>query len=74
MVQWLRFSTPKAGALGLTPGQGTKFHTLQLRVCLPQLERSPVPQQRSKIPCATAKTQHTQLDKSIKIFKWINRS
>ena len=31
MVQWLRLSTPNSGGPGLIPGQGTRFHMLQLR-------------------------------------------
>ena len=30
MVQWLRHCTPNAGEPGLIPGQGTRFHMLQL--------------------------------------------
>ena len=37
VVQWLRFCSPNAGGLGLIPGQGTRFHMLQLRSCVPQL-------------------------------------
>ena len=37
MVHWLRFHTPNAGGLGSIPAQGTRFHMLQLRVCMPQL-------------------------------------
>ena len=37
VVQWLRFCAPNAGGLGLIPGQGTRFHMLQLRSCVPQL-------------------------------------
>ena len=42
------------GGLGSIPGQGTRPHMLQLRVCMPQ--------QRSKIPRA-AKTWHNQINK-----------
>ena len=31
VVQWLRLCTPKAGGLDSIPGQGTRFHMLQLR-------------------------------------------
>ena len=31
MGQWLKFCTPNAGGLGLTPGQGTRSHMLQLK-------------------------------------------
>ena len=43
--QWLRLCTPSAGGPGSIPGQGTRSHMLQLRVCMPQL----------KIPHATVK-------------------
>ena len=35
VVQWLRFHAPNAGDSGLIPGQGTRSHMLQLRVCMP---------------------------------------
>ena len=44
-VQWLRLHTPNAGGLGSIPGQGTRSHMPQLRVCMLQL----------KIPHATTK-------------------
>ena len=34
VVQWLRLCTLNAGGLGLIPGQGTRSHILQVRVCL----------------------------------------
>ena len=33
VVQWLRLHAPSAGGLGSIPGQGTRSHKLQLRVC-----------------------------------------
>ena len=36
MLQWLRLSFPKAGGPGLTPGQGTRSHSPQLRFYMPQ--------------------------------------
>ena len=54
-VQWLRFHAANAGGLssipGSNPGQGTRSHVQQLRVCMTQ--------QRSKILYATAKTWHS---------------
>ena len=44
MVQWLRVRTPEAGSPGSTPGQGTRSHWPQLRVCLPQLKDPTIPQ------------------------------
>ena len=32
MVHWLRFCAPNAGGLGSIPGQGTRFHMLQLNL------------------------------------------
>ena len=37
MVPWLRLHLPNAGGPGLFPGQGTRSHMLQLRVCMLQL-------------------------------------
>ena len=36
VVQWLRINAPNAGDIGSIPGQGTRSHLLQLRVCLLQ--------------------------------------
>ena len=49
VVQWLRrFHIPSAGDLGLIPGQGTRSH---------------MPQWKSKVLCAIAKTWHSQISK-----------
>ena len=37
VVQWLSFHAPNAGSPGSFPDQGTRFHMLQLRVCMLQL-------------------------------------
>ena len=37
MVQWLRLCAPNIGGCGSIPGQGTRYHRLQLRVCMLQL-------------------------------------
>ena len=37
VVQWLRLHAPCAGGPGSIPGQGTRFHMLQLRVCTLQV-------------------------------------
>ena len=34
VVQWLRFHAPNAEGPGLIPGQGTRSHMLQRRVCI----------------------------------------
>ena len=54
-VQWLRLPTPRAGGLGLIPGQGTKPHKLQLKV--PHADS-----ERLKIPCAAAEPWHSQIN------------
>ena len=40
MVQWLRLHAPSAEGPGLTPGQGTRSHTPQLRVRMLKLRPS----------------------------------
>ena len=50
MVQWLRLRIPNAGVLGSIPGQETRSHMSQLRVCVLQ----------QKIPCDTMETQRSQ--------------
>ena len=77
MLQWLRPHAPNAGDPGLIPGQGTRFHTLQLRVCRPQLKipratakRPCMPQWKSKLPGATSKTRHSQTKKERKLIIW----
>lgn len=65
MVQWLVLHTPNAGGQGSISGQRTRFHTLKLRVHMPQL----------KMPCATADTQQSQINKQNKYFGkiiWMN--
>ena len=42
VVPWLRLHAPNAGGLGSGPGQGTRSHMLQLRVCMLQLRPSAV--------------------------------
>ena len=37
VVQWLKLCTPNAGGPGSIPGQGTRPHIKQIRVCMPQL-------------------------------------
>ena len=54
VVQGLRLCNPNAGGLGSVPGQETRSHILQLTVCMLQLQ---------KIPHATAKTQHNEINK-----------
>ena len=56
-VQWLRLWVPNAGGPGSIYSQGTKSHTKQLKM----------PQWRVKIPWATAKMQHHQINEQRKI-------
>ena len=51
-VQWLRLHAPNAGGWGSIPGQGTRSHMLQLRVCILQL----------KIPSAATETWCSQIN------------
>ena len=53
MVQWLKLCTLNAGGPGSIPGQGTRSHMSELRVCRLQL----------KISSAITKTQHGQKKK-----------
>ena len=47
MDQWLRLCAPNAGGSGLIPGQGTRYHMLQLKILYPSTQkRSHVPQLR----------------------------
>ena len=55
VVRWLRLHTPNAGSLGSIPGQGTRSHMPQLRVCMLQ----------QRILHAAMKTQHSQKNKLI---------
>ena len=38
VVQWLTIFTPNAGGPGSIPGQGTRYHVLQLRVHMLKLK------------------------------------
>ena len=63
MVQWLGLHAPKAGGLGLIPGQGTRSHKWQL-------QRSHRPQGRAKTSSATPRTWHSQIKKFKKKTLW----
>ena len=39
VIQWLRLCASNAGVLGSIPGQGTRFHMLQLRTGAAQLKK-----------------------------------
>ena len=54
VAQWLRLWAPSSGGPGLIPGQWTRSHTPQLSVHMLEL----------KIPRATVKTWHSQINKS----------
>ena len=49
MVQWLRFCAPNAGDPSLIPGQGTRSHMLEIRVCMLQLKKKKIPYTTKKI-------------------------
>ncbi|TEA39938.1 hypothetical protein DBR06_SOUSAS10310031, partial [Sousa chinensis] len=49
VVQCLRLHAPNAGGPGSIPGQGTRSHMPQLRVCMTQLK---ILCAAMKIPCA----------------------
>ena len=51
VVQWLRLCAPNAGGLGLTPGQGTRSHMLQLKE---------IPHAATKNPACTTKILHAE--------------
>ena len=40
VIQWLRFCASNAGIPGLIPGQGTRFHMLQLRTTAAKLKKN----------------------------------
>ena len=54
VVQGLKLCALNAGGWGLIPGQGTRFH---------------MPQQRSKVPCATSKTWCNPINNNFFFFK-----
>ena len=56
-VPWLRLHIPNAGGLGSIPGRGTRFHMLQLRVHVLQLQ----------IPYVSINTRCSQINKYIRI-------
>ena len=48
VVRWLRHCAASAGGSGSIPGPGTRSQMLQLRVCMPQLKKSPHAPRRIK--------------------------
>ena len=50
VTQWLRLRTPNAGDPGSIPGQGTRSHMPQLRVCMLQLKTPHAASKRSHVP------------------------
>ena len=54
VVQWLRLQAPNAGGVGSIPNQEN----------LPQMPKNPM---ATKIPYAATKTQHSQINKFLKI-------
>ena len=60
VIQWLRLYTPKAGGPGSIPGHRTRSHVLLLRACMPQL-RVHMPQlRRSCMPQPEDPACHSQ--------------
>ena len=59
----LRLPLPMQGTWVLSPGQGTRSHMLQLRVCKLRVKISCATTRRSKILCATSKTWCSQIHK-----------
>ena len=66
VVQWLRLCALSAEGPGSIPGQETRSHILQLRVCMPQLK---IWHAITKIPCTATKTRHSQINKKIKYYQ-----
>ena len=64
VVQWLRLCVPKAAGMGSIPGQGTRSHRPQLRICQLWL-KIPHAAWRSKTLHTTARTQRSHL--------WMNK-
>jgi len=62
VVQWLKLCASNARGLGLIPGQGTRSHMQQLRVCLSQLKNLRLQQQILKILSVAIKTQQSQIN------------
>ena len=58
MVQWLRLCVPNAEGLGSIPGQGTRSHMTQLRVCMSQ----------PKILSTMTKTHYSQINNKQKLI------
>ena len=67
VVQWLRLWSPNAGNLHSIPGQGSRFHMLQLKSSHVQLRilmlQLRIRLLQLKIPHATAKTLCSQINK-----------
>ena len=59
VVKWLRLCPPNAGGPGLNPGQGTRSHMTEQRVCMMQLK---IPHARSKTLHAVTKTWYSQIN------------
>ena len=64
VVQWLWLWAPNAGGLSFIPYQGTKYHTLQLRILmLPPHPQKSILHGAMKILQAATKTQSSQINK-----------
>ena len=60
VVQRLRLHAPNAEGWGLIPGQGTRSRMPQLKIPHAALK---IQHSARKIPCATTKTQRSQINK-----------
>ena len=62
VVAWLRLFSPNAGSSGLTPGQGTRSHMMQLKKKKKKRilhSATKIPHAAMKILCPTTRTQHS---------------
>ena len=65
MDKWLRLHAANVRGLGSIPGQGTRSHTLQLRVHVPQLKIPHAAANMEDPVCAAAKSRHRRIVKKI---------
>ena len=69
MAQWLRLHTLNAEDLGSIPGQRTRSHMPQLRVCMLQLK---IPHAAKKIEAPTRHNKDLTQPTKNKLFKYTN--
>ena len=61
MVQRLRLQAPNVGGPGSVPGQGTRYRKPPTKS--PHAATKKIPHVATKIPRATTKTKHSQINK-----------